>query len=93
MKKRFEEWLAEKLGNTLSSMTFFYFCIALDLYELPSVIAAHSVIGWVTYISQAVIQLIALPILGFQQKTGHKHHESHSRKLDEILKHIKKHGR
>ena len=91
--KRINEWLAGKLANTLSSMTFFYICLLLDAVELPPVIGAHSIIVWCTYISQTVIQLIALPILGAQQKMTHKHHEKHHadiallhKKIDKILK-------
>lgn len=90
--KNFNEWLAQKLGNILSSVNFFYICVLLDLVELPPVYAAHSVITWCTYLSQSVIQLIALPILGAQQSIAHKHHERHAksnedmhRKLDRLL--------
>ena len=90
---RFNTWLAVKLGNTLSSMAFFYVCVVLDLVELGPVFAAHDVIVWCTYISQTVIQLIALPILGVMQRIGndhhattHAHHERHATKLDNIEK-------
>ena len=82
--KRFNEWLAEKLGNSLSSMTFFYFCVLIDLIELKPVIDANNVITWCTYISQTVIQLVALPILGAQQKITHGHHEKHHKNLADI---------
>lgn len=85
--KRFNDWLAGLLGNTLSSMAFFYVCVLLDLIELPPVIAAHDVIVWCTYVSQTVIQLIALPVLGYQQKTAQEHHENHAKKLDAIMDH------
>lgn len=87
--KKFNEWLALKLGNGLSSMLFFYICLVLDLVELPPVIAAHSVIIWCTYLSQSVIQLVALPILGVQQRIMTDHHEMHSQKLDKILNEVK----
>lgn len=86
----FNQWVAVKLGNVLSSMTFFWVCVALDLIELPPVIEAHSVIIWCTYLSSVVFQLLALPVLGVLQKTGNDHHEKHSKKLDLILKHVKK---
>lgn len=93
MKKRFDRWLAVKLGDTLSSVNFFYFCIILDLVELKPVIDAHSVITWVTYLSQSVIQLIALPILGAQAKLtqeGHKdikkHIDSHMERLHTVIR-------
>ena len=54
--------------TVLGSMWFFWFCVALVLLELPAVFAARSVIAWVTYISQTVIQLLALPLLGAGQR-------------------------
>lgn len=86
----FNSWVAVKLGNVLSSMNFFWVCVALDLIELPPVIAAHSVIIWCTYLSSVVFQLLALPVLGVLQKTGNDHHERHGAKLDKILKHVQK---
>lgn len=81
--KRWNAWLANRLGNLLSSMYFFYFCVVLDLIELGPVISAHSTILWVTYLSQAVIQLVALPILGAQNKLQQANHM-------EVMHHIKK---
>jgi hypothetical protein len=49
-------------------MWFFWFCVILDLAELPAVIQANSSIAWVTYLSQTVIQLLALPLLGAGQR-------------------------
>jgi hypothetical protein len=63
----FHDKLAVQLGKILGSMWFFYFCVLLDLAELPAVIQSHSAIAWVTYISQTVIQLLALPILQVYQ--------------------------
>ena len=64
---KFNRALAIKLSSLLGSMGFFYICVILDLIELPPVISSHSVIVWIAYISQTVIQLIALPILSTQQ--------------------------
>lgn len=72
--RKFNNWLALKLGSTLGSMSFFYFCVILDLLELPAVIKAASMITWVTYVSQSVIQLIALPILSVQQNLQNQQH-------------------
>jgi hypothetical protein len=87
---RFNDWLADKLGSVLSSMTFFYVCVLLDLIELVPVIQANSIITWCTFLSQGVIQLVALPILGAQQKLTHKHmktqHEHHAKVMEEINK-------
>jgi hypothetical protein len=65
---RFNTVIAIKATTVLSSMWFFWFCVLLDLAELPAVIQAASVIAWVTYISQTVIQLLALPLLGAGQR-------------------------
>jgi hypothetical protein len=54
--------------SALSSMWFFWFCVLLDLAELPAVIAAASPVVIVSYISQTVIQLLALPLLGAGQR-------------------------
>lgn len=80
----FNEGLAAVAAKVLSSMEFFYLCVALDLFELPPVIAQHSVIVWCTYLSSVVFQLLALPLLAHQAKTGNDHHDRHADKLDGI---------
>lgn len=87
--KRFNNWLANFLGNALSSMYFFYFCVVLDLCELDPVIQSHSVITWVTYISQSVIQLIALPVLGAQNKLQQDNHSEVMQHVTAIHNHLK----
>jgi hypothetical protein len=59
--------IAVAATRVLSSMWFFWFCVVLDLAMLPAVVMSNSVIAWVTYISQTVIQLLALPLLGAGQ--------------------------
>jgi hypothetical protein len=66
-RESFDRNLARKLGAVLGNMKFFYFCVILDLAMLPAVILAGSVIAWVTYIAQTVIQLLALPVLQVYQ--------------------------
>ena len=60
--------IAVAATRILGSMWFFWFCVLLVLIELPAVFAARSVIAWVMYISQTVIQLLALPLLGAGQQ-------------------------
>jgi hypothetical protein len=86
--KRFNCWLALRLGAMLSSMAFFYLCVLLDLIELGPVIAAHDVIIWVTYLSQSVIQLIALPILGAQQQLQQDNHQRLEHHIKTIHAHL-----
>lgn len=85
---RFNNFLANLLGNSLSSMYFFYFCVVLDLIELKPVIEAHNTIVWVTYMSQSVIQLIALPILGAQNKLQQDNHKEAMSHIKAVHKHL-----
>lgn len=86
----FNEWLASIAAKVLSSMEFFYLCVVLDFIELPPVIAQHSIIVWCTYLSSVVFQLLALPLLAHQAKTGNAHHDRHADKLDAIHALLKK---
>jgi hypothetical protein len=65
---RFNAAIAVGATRGLSSMWFFWFCVALDLVELPAVLSNLTPIVVVTYISQTVIQLLALPLLGAGQR-------------------------
>jgi len=60
--------IAVRATSVLSSMWFFWFCVLLDIAELPAVIQAASPVVVVSYISQTVIQLLALPLLGTGQR-------------------------
>jgi hypothetical protein len=66
---RFNGWLAVRAAGLLGNMWFFWFCVALDAAELvlgnP---ATWSAVTWVTFLSQTVIQLLALPLLGAGQR-------------------------
>ena len=60
---RFNNWLAVKITNSVGTMWCAYAFIVLDLFMLPPVIKANSVMIWVTYIAQTVLQLVLLPII------------------------------
>jgi hypothetical protein len=68
--------IATDMGKVLGNMGFFYFCVILDIAELPSVIKAGSAIAWVSYISQTVIQLLALPVLQVFQNIQEEHNQA-----------------
>jgi hypothetical protein len=56
-------WLAVKITNSVGTMWCAYAFLILDLFMLPPVIKANSVMIWVTYIAQTVLQLVLLPII------------------------------
>jgi hypothetical protein len=61
--------LALRATNVLGSMAFFWFCVVLDGVELVLGSPQNwTAVIWVTYISQTVIQLLALPLLGAGQR-------------------------
>jgi hypothetical protein len=60
--------IAVAATHVLSNMWFFWFCVILDLVMLPTVLMNPSPTLVVTYISQTVIQLLALPLLGAGQR-------------------------
>jgi hypothetical protein len=72
---RFQVWIATRAAGVLSSPEFLWACIILDLLELPALFVIwnstppFAAMGaTVTYLTQTVIQLVALPILGEQQR-------------------------
>ena len=65
---RLNAFIAVGATRLLSNMWFFWFCVVLDLFELPAVIQNPNPTLIVTYLSQTVIQLLALPLLGAGQR-------------------------
>jgi hypothetical protein len=61
---KFNDWLADRLADSLSSMTCFWvitsMVIVVLFWQRPT-----SLVGWITYISTAIFQASALPVLGF----------------------------
>lgn len=62
--KNFDDWLGDKLSNGLSSMKTFYLITFLVLVPLI-VQRPGTFIGWIQYMSTAVLQAAALPLLGY----------------------------
>jgi len=60
---KFNYWIAVKITNCVGTMWCAYIFFIIDLFMLPPVIKAASVMVWVTYIAQTVLQLILLPII------------------------------
>jgi hypothetical protein len=60
---KFNSWLAVKITDSVGTMWCAYAFLVLDLFMLPPVIKANSIMIWVTYIAQTVLQLVLLPII------------------------------
>jgi len=65
--KKFNDWMGDKLSNGLSSMTVFYVISFLVLIPLL-VQTPVGFMGWIQYLSTAVLQACALPLLGYTTK-------------------------
>ena len=65
--KNFDDWLGDKLSDGLSSMKIFYLITFLVLVPLI-VQRPNNFIGWIQYMSTAVLQASALPLLGYTTK-------------------------
>ena len=65
--KNFNDWFGDKLSNGLSSMTLFYIISCLVLMPL-FVQTPVGFMAWIQYLSTAVLQACALPLLGYTTK-------------------------
>ena len=80
--EQFNKIIAIILSKILSSMYFFWFCVCLDgiaLLKQPPT----NLFDWVNFISQTVIQLLALSVLAF---SGDLQNEKMENKINKILK-------
>ena len=73
---KFNYWIAVKITNGVGTMWCAYAFFIIDLFMLPPVIEAHSVMVWVTYIAQTVLQLVLLPIIMVGQNVIQTQNES-----------------
>lgn len=51
------------ITNSVGTMWCAYAFLIIDLFMLPPVIKSNSVMIWVNYIAQTVLQLVLLPII------------------------------
>ena len=73
---KFNYWLAVKITNGVGTMWCAYAFLIIDLFMLPPVIKANSVMVWVSYIAQTVLQLVLLPIIMVGQNVIQAQNES-----------------
>lgn len=94
-KKKFDNWLALKITNAVSTMTMAYIFALLSLSSFPAVLvlvipsSAHlfphwilktSIIALIAWIAQNFLQLVLLPIIMVGQKL----------QADSTITHVKK---
>ena len=73
--KRFNEWLALKITNSIGSMWTAYVFAALALISLPAAVASHDALVIVSWLAQTFLQLVLLPIIMVGQNVANQHHE------------------
>lgn len=84
----FNERLAVKITNGVGTMWCAYAFFILDLLMLPPVIASQSILVWVTYLAQTVLQLVLLPIIIVGQNVIQSHNEAKADADYKTLLHI-----
>lgn len=72
--------ISERIGVTITNIvgtlwTAVFFAL-LTLVSLPAVIAAHSAILWVSWVTQTFLQLVLLPVIIVGQNVSQKHSEA-----------------
>jgi hypothetical protein len=60
---KINNWIAVKITRVVGTMWCAYAFLLIDLLMLPPVIKSGSVMVWVTYIAQTILQLVLLPII------------------------------
>lgn len=85
---KINDFIGNKLSFTLSTMEMFYIVLILVVFPLFFQTPTN-LIGWIQYISTAILQAIALPLLGYTtRKSGEKQekviNDTHAILLKEI---------
>ncbi|MCX7974106.1 MAG: hypothetical protein N3B16_06335 [Candidatus Aminicenantes bacterium] len=75
---KINDLIALKITKAVGTMWCAYAFLILDLFMLPPVIKSESVMVWVTYIAQTVLQLVLLPIIMVGQNVIQAQNEAKS---------------
>ena len=106
--QRFNEQTGLAITNVLGSMAFFWFCVILDFVAFTGLVLATPAtfriggffavaLAWVVFVSQTVIQLLALPVIqhsgnrtqehqAAQEQATYENAVTANTKLDALLK-------
>lgn len=87
--KKFNDWLAKKITNGVSTMWCAYLFALLALISLPAAIKTHDVVTIVAWIAQTFLQLVLLSIIMVGQNLAsvgveQKINETHTASLGEF---------
>ena len=85
----FNNWLALKITNAVSTMAMAYIFMLIALISLPAAIATHQLIIIVAWIAQTFLQLVLLAVIMVGQKIQADATIKHvNKKHDELKEHI-----
>jgi len=78
---KFNQWLALKITNAVSSMICAYLFAIIALISLPAALATHQIVVIVAWLAQTFLQLVLLSVIMVGQKL----------QADQTIKHVKRH--
>ena len=86
---KFNDKIGKRLSDGLSTMEMFWMVTILVLFPLMFQ-RPDTLISWVQYLSTAILQAVALPLLGYTTKKGGESQEKVIREThDLVMKEIK----
>ena len=78
---KFNQWLALKITNAVSSMICAYLFAIIALISLPAALATHQIVVIVAWLAQTFLQLVLLSVIMVGQKL----------QAVQTIKHVKRH--
>ena len=82
--KKFNDYIGDVASNGLSTMEMFYIVFILVLLPLAWQ-TPKNFLEWVQYMSTAVLQAVALPLLGYTTKKSGESQEKIIRETHDVL--------
>lgn len=69
------EKIASSITNAVGTFSCFIVFAVLACISLPAVVASHSTITWISWITQSFLQLVLLPLIMIEQNLQSRHSE------------------
>ena len=86
---KFNDWLAEKLSFSLSTMTMFYVIFILTIFPLFTNLPTTAR-EWAQYLCTVIFQGIALPVIGYTAKKAGDKTDKMMDEMYKMTKHIER---